>query len=118
MLKSPLPRPRPGRLPAKAEREGLQRQAAARLALLLQVALVVFLSAPEGRGAHDLSGDRAAVGAGLWPDFRKIDDVHQVEDVARPIPGNVAVYEKLLPVYARVAQYQSELGDMLTGLEL
>lgn len=42
---------------------------------------------------------------------RVLDDVKGVVEVA-------AIYEKLLPVYARAAQYQSKPGDMLAGLEL
>jgi xylulokinase len=60
----------------------------------------------------------AAVGAGLWDDFSQIDQIHTVEDVARPIPEHNAVYEKLLPVFAKAGQYQSVLGDMLAELEL
>jgi xylulokinase len=60
----------------------------------------------------------AAVGAGLWDGFDKIDDVHQVEDTAEPIAGNVAVYQKLLPVYQHAARRQAEIGDMLAELDL
>ena len=59
----------------------------------------------------------AAVGAGLWPDFGKIDEIHQFEDVATPIPAHNVVYETLLPVFARAARHQAELGDMLSELE-
>lgn len=58
----------------------------------------------------------AAVGTGLWDDFGKIDEIHQIEAVARPVPEHNAIYEQLLPVYARAAQFQSEIGDMLTAL--
>ncbi|UCC64940.1 MAG: FGGY-family carbohydrate kinase [Anaerolineae bacterium] len=60
----------------------------------------------------------AAVGAGLWSDFRKIDGIHEIEEVTRPIPAHNAVYEKLLPVFARAGQYQAQLGDMLAKLEI
>ena len=60
----------------------------------------------------------AAVGAGLWSGFDKIDQVHQVEDVARPIPANTAVYEKLLPVFRHAARCQARIGDMLVELDL
>jgi len=55
----------------------------------------------------------AAVGTGLWRDFSRVDDIHQVEAVTRPIPENNAVYETLLPVFARASQHQAELGKML-----
>ena len=60
----------------------------------------------------------AAVGSGLWQDFAKIDEIHQVEAISRPIPEQNAVYEKLLPVFARAGQHQSELGEMLANLDL
>jgi len=53
----------------------------------------------------------AAVGAGLWSDFSKIDNVHQIEDVATPSPENRAVYESLLPIFRQSAADQSELGE-------
>ena len=58
----------------------------------------------------------AAVGTGLWSDFGKIDQVHKIEDVARPVSEHSAVYDKLLPIFVRVGQYQAELGDMLAKL--
>jgi xylulokinase len=60
----------------------------------------------------------AAVGAGLWPDFGKVDEIHVVEHVARPILEHTAVYNRLLPVFARAAEQQSELGEMLSSLEM
>lgn len=60
----------------------------------------------------------AAVGAGLWSDFAKIDRVHQVENVAVPIAQNVATYEKLLPIFQEAARGQARLGDMLAKLDL
>ncbi len=60
----------------------------------------------------------AAVGTGIWNDFKKIDDIHQVEEVARPIPENTTIYEQLLPVFTKAGKYQSELGDMLAKLEI
>ena len=60
----------------------------------------------------------AAVGAGLWDDFGRIDEVHRVEAVAEPNPEGAAVYEKLLPVFRRACHTQSELGDLLVGLDL
>jgi xylulokinase len=60
----------------------------------------------------------AAVGIGLWRDFSPIDAIHKIEHVTRPIPRNVAIYERLLPIFIRAAQYQAELGEMLAALEL
>jgi len=58
----------------------------------------------------------AAVGTGLWTDFTKIDDIHQIESVTKPIPQNATIYEQILPIFAKVGYYQSELGDMLVKL--
>jgi xylulokinase len=60
----------------------------------------------------------AAVGTGLWDSFRRIDEIHQVESVAHPNPGRNAVYEALLPIYARASEQQAELGDLLATLEI
>ncbi|MEE8451036.1 MAG: FGGY-family carbohydrate kinase, partial [Thermoguttaceae bacterium] len=60
----------------------------------------------------------AAVGAGLWNDFRKIDQVHEVQNVATPIPENAAAYEKLLQVFDKAAHCQAKLGDMMVDLEI
>ena len=57
----------------------------------------------------------AAVGAGLWKDFSPIDAIHRTEDVAAPIPANVAMYERLLPVFQRACRSQADLGDMLAA---
>jgi xylulokinase len=58
----------------------------------------------------------AAVGTGMWDGFGKIDEIHEVESTARPLSENREVYEKLLPVFVRASQFQSELGDMLDRL--
>ena len=60
----------------------------------------------------------AAVGAGLWNDFNKIDEVHQIEDVAVPIAEHAKAYEKLLPVFQHAARCQAQIGDMLVELDL
>ena len=60
----------------------------------------------------------AAVGTGMWSNFRKIDSIHKVENVAKPVAENQAVYEKLLPVFIQAGKSQSELGDMLSGIEI
>jgi len=60
----------------------------------------------------------AAVGAGLWSDFGKLDTIHKIEDITRPIPAHTAIYEVLLPIFARAGQHQSEIGDLLAKLDL
>jgi len=58
----------------------------------------------------------AAVGTGLWPDFERIDQIHQIQDCIDPVAANTAIYEKLLPVFCQAAAYQAELGDRLTDI--
>lgn len=60
----------------------------------------------------------AAVGAGLWTDFGKIDQVHEVQNIATPIAENAAAYEKLLQVFDKAAHCQAKLGDMMVDLEI
>ncbi len=58
----------------------------------------------------------AAVACGLWDDFGRIAEVHQVEAVARPDPPNVALYNQLLPIFRQAARDQARLGDLLAEL--
>jgi xylulokinase len=60
----------------------------------------------------------AAIGAGMWKDFSKVDEIHEVESVLDPIPANSAVYRKLDPVYQKLRQAQAEIGDDLAGISL
>jgi xylulokinase len=55
----------------------------------------------------------AAVGAGLWPDFERVDSLHEVEELIDPIPDNARRYDRLLEAFRRAADYQSDLGDLL-----
>jgi len=55
----------------------------------------------------------AAVACGLWEDFRRVDDVHQIEAVARPDPESVEVYRDLLPIFQQARIDQARLGDRL-----
>ncbi|HEY59487.1 MAG TPA: pentose kinase [Anaerolineae bacterium] len=60
----------------------------------------------------------AAVGSGLWKDFVKIDDIHQVQDVCEPIHGNHLIYENILKVSKKVSNYLAEIGDDITAMGL
>ena len=59
----------------------------------------------------------AAVGTGLWSDFERIDQIHQIQDCAEPVAANAACYEQLYPVFCQAAAYQAELGDRLTDIK-
>ena len=58
----------------------------------------------------------AAVGTGVWSDFNIIDEIHAVEDIARPISENSATYGKLLPIFRKASRINSEIGDMLASV--
>jgi xylulokinase len=58
----------------------------------------------------------AAVGIGIWPDFKIIDEIHAIEDVAKPISENSAAYDKLLPIFRKASRINSEIGDMLASI--
>jgi xylulokinase len=58
----------------------------------------------------------AAVGTGKWSNFDRIDAIHQVESVTKPIAENSARYEKMLPLYQQHNEFLSRLGDSLRSL--
>ena len=60
----------------------------------------------------------AAVGAGLWKSFDTVDRVHKVQDVSKPIPGNVEKYRRLMPAFEMVRRYQAELGELLHATDV
>ncbi|MHC5055952.1 MAG: xylulokinase [Planctomycetota bacterium] len=59
----------------------------------------------------------AAVGVGLWEDFSRIDGIHEVRDVKRPIAANREKYAELAPAFGRLGRHQSDIGDMLAALD-
>jgi xylulokinase len=60
----------------------------------------------------------AAVGAGLWRGFGKVDEAHRVQDVCHPIPANVEKYRRLAPAFELLRRQQAELGELLHRIEL
>ncbi len=60
----------------------------------------------------------AALGTGLWRDFKRIDGIHQVQEVTEPIQAHVEKYNKLRPAYEQMRESQAMLGDLLHGIEL
>lgn len=59
----------------------------------------------------------AAVGGGLWKDFSRIDDIHRVEEIAKPDPDHVARYDKLLPIFRSAGEALARIGDELCNLD-
>lgn len=60
----------------------------------------------------------AAVGAGFWKDFDRIDKIHEVVDTKQPIADHVEVYEKILPVFIKAGKYLAKLGDDVADLDM
>jgi xylulokinase len=60
----------------------------------------------------------AAVAAGLWKGFEKVDEIHRVQDVQRPVPENVEKYRRLMPAFEMVRRHQAELGELLHGIDI
>jgi xylulokinase len=58
-----------------------------------------------------------AVGCGLWRDFGRIDEIHEVEGRYRPIPDHVAGYRALRPAFETLRDAQAKLGEMRQALE-
>jgi len=60
----------------------------------------------------------AAVGCGLWPDFSRIDDIHNTVEVVEPVKENHLFYERLLPVFERSTDALANLGEQLHEIDL
>ncbi len=60
----------------------------------------------------------AAVGSGIWNDFRKIDEIHQVENIKEPKTENYEIYKKLKPVYEMLRISQAEIGESLNKISI
>lgn len=59
----------------------------------------------------------AAVGAGLWKDFSRVKEVHQLKRRIAPVEEEARAYERIMPVFERIADIQSDIGDMLAQLK-
>jgi len=72
-----------------------------------------------GQDAGSLgAGAVAAVGSGLWRDFSKVDDLHKVKEIQKPIAGNTEKYALIRPIFEYVRECQSKIGDLLHELAL
>ena len=60
----------------------------------------------------------AAVGAGLWKGFGKVDEAHRVESVEKPIERNAEIYQKLAPAFELMRKNEAALGELLHGIEI
>jgi xylulokinase len=60
----------------------------------------------------------AAVGAGLWKDFSRVNDAHRVVSVEKPVAANAAKYAKLMQAFEHLRAGQAALGDLLRSIEI
>ncbi len=58
----------------------------------------------------------AAVGCGLWKDFSKVNDIHKITQKIAPKKENVIAYEKRLDTFAKIADYQCDIGDLINKI--
>jgi len=59
----------------------------------------------------------AAVGAGLWKDFSRVNDVHRVVSVEKPTAANAAKYARLMRAFEHLRASQAVLGDLVRSIE-
>jgi xylulokinase len=55
----------------------------------------------------------AAVGIGLWKDFRVVPDLHHVKSRTNPSKENHKKYAIILSLFKKIADIQSDIGDMI-----
>jgi xylulokinase len=60
----------------------------------------------------------AAVGCGLWPDFSRIDKIHQTLEIVEPVIANNRIYESLLPIFEKSSDALSRIGAELIQTNL
>ncbi len=60
----------------------------------------------------------AAVGAGLWKDFSRVDELHETRSVERPVAENVEKYRRLMPAFEMARRHQAEIGDLLHEINI
>ena len=58
------------------------------------------------------------MGAGLWDSYDRVRDIHTRLGAIKPDPEALATYEKILPVFAKIADFQCDIGDMLQELNV
>lgn len=76
-----------------------------------------FVKANIGQDAASLGAAAvAAVGAGIWDDYREVENIIEIRHVAEPDPKSVRSYEHLLPVYRESWQVLSDAAEILRGL--
>jgi len=60
----------------------------------------------------------ASVGVGLWKDFSRIDEIHRVQDVTKPVAAHQRKYAKLTPIFEKLSKSQADIGDLFAAIDL
>lgn len=60
----------------------------------------------------------ALVGAGIWDDYNAIGALHQLESAYEPDMNRKENYNQLLNIFSAVAEMQSDIGDLLAGVNV
>jgi xylulokinase len=55
----------------------------------------------------------AAVAIGLWENFDKVSTLHKVQSRIEPVKKNTEKYAIILDLFKRIADVQSDIGDMI-----
>ena len=59
----------------------------------------------------------AAVGVGIWKDFDILSKIHKQEGKIEPNKGNNIKYERILKLFEKIADIQSDIGDMIEKMQ-
>jgi len=59
----------------------------------------------------------AAVGAGIWNSFDKLSEIHKEKGKIAPNKDNSIKYERILKLFEKVADIQSDIGDMIDEIQ-
>ena len=58
-----------------------------------------------------------AVGTGLWSDFSRIDEIHNEEGRAEPVPESAPQYDRMKRLFEIQRQHCAELGKSAKEIE-
>jgi xylulokinase len=60
----------------------------------------------------------AAYGTGLWKDYKKIDEIHKVEEIEKPNKQDMQTYNKVYDVFKSISHFMARAGVMLNELDI
>jgi xylulokinase len=77
-----------------------------------------FARANVGQDAASLGAAAvAAVGSGLWDDFRQVGDLIQYVEIARPDQAAVTRYQTVLSVYEQTWAHLSDIAELMKRID-